>query len=296
MAEDFNDLIDQTETRAQALVIEADKAIELLDSVDAMVDNLSSTIEESANEAKESFDTLTEQITTAEDTLQTQQEAVKESMNGLVQQIQEAGGRIQESLTAAFNQFGELQVKKQESLKEVSDEISQVSGSFGELGNECNQVGENILLKAESINKNLNSFIDASAKEIEDLRREHVNLSDKLSDFSEKSSEADDRTKEQLLDVIVELNQKVENIETSSTELFDKTVKPEQYQFKNSLESVALVAEKSGSDILQVGKNIQEINTEVEDRVFEAFDNFSDLIESQTKTRDFLAQVEDSIA
>ncbi|MEL6787948.1 MAG: hypothetical protein AAFO76_11180, partial [Cyanobacteria bacterium J06607_15] len=63
MAEDFNDLIDQTETRAQALVIEADKAIELLDSVDAMVDNLSSTIEESANEAQESFDTLTEQIT-----------------------------------------------------------------------------------------------------------------------------------------------------------------------------------------------------------------------------------------
>ena len=52
MAEDFNALLDQTETRAQALVLEADKALALIDSVDTMLDNLSSTIEESANKTK----------------------------------------------------------------------------------------------------------------------------------------------------------------------------------------------------------------------------------------------------
>jgi DNA repair exonuclease SbcCD ATPase subunit len=114
MTEDFNDLLDQTETRAQALVLEADKAIALLDSVDAMIDNLSSTIEESANEAKESFDTLTEQITSAEDTLQNQQEINRESMNGLMQQVQEAGGRIQERLSNGLAQFEELQREKRE--------------------------------------------------------------------------------------------------------------------------------------------------------------------------------------
>lgn len=296
MAEDFNDLIDQTETRAQALVIEADKAIALLNSVDAMVDNLSSTIEASANEAKESFITLTEQITTAEDTLQTQQGAAKESMTNLMQQVQNAGGRIQESLTNAFNQFIELQEKKQEFLGELGEEIGKVSGSFGELGEECNKVGENIQLKAEAINENLDSFVDASAKEIEDSRREHINLSNRLSDFAKKSREADDQTKEQLFDVIKELNQRVESIETSSTELFDKSVQPEQEQLKNSLESLVLVVEESGSNILQIGKNIQQVNTEMEDKVFEIFDNFPDLIEVQVKTRDSLERIEESIA
>lgn len=250
MAEDFNDLLDQTETRAQALTLEADKAIELLDSVDTMLDNLSSTIEESANETKASFDTLSEQITTAEDTLQTQQETARESMNGLMQQVQDAGGKIQASLTNAFNKFGELQTKQQEFLSDVEEELGNASNSFRELGQKSDESEDNIIAKSELFEEGIEIFTNTmSSGTEEDLIMQNL-LSNQLFELAKLINTLDITVERQVI-LLEEINYKINDLQSALETTFNKSITPEIDSFIFSLENVGETAEKVSQSFIE---------------------------------------------
>ena len=117
MAEDFNALIDQTETRAQALNVEADKAIALLESVDEAIDNLSSTIEESANEAQASFNTLT--MTHSQET-QGKLAQFEAQLAEITQNIDTQWSQLEEA--QLFDQFME---KRAEIIKDGAEKIGE---------------------------------------------------------------------------------------------------------------------------------------------------------------------------
>lgn len=285
MAEDFNELLDQTETRAQALSVEADKAIELLDSVDEMLDNLSSTIEASANEAKESFDTITEQISTAEDTLQTHQEAAKESINALMQQVQDAGGRIQERLSQALTQFGDLRSKKQEFLGEIGEELGNVSDSVGDLAEECRETVEKLDRESTEFQGKGEQFSTSTKEFFQGLETEKQLLVQNLSDFKEAiKTELESAAKENsnLINYLYEDSNKFSK---PIQKMFDKSVEPEEEEFLQAVERLNEVIENTQGEILKIG----EFQVTSEENLSKKFQK------SLEKTKPTLEQVNDII-
>jgi|GEM_PF-3664079 len=282
MIKNFDSLSARTKMQVQSLILKADNAIALLDSVDETVDNLSSTIETSANEAQESFETLTEQIAIAEDNLSIQQEAARESMNGLMQQVQQTGDRIQATLDNAFTHFEELQAQQQEFYTKLSEVHSDLNSNLQTIVDQCGETVTNIDSSLGNFNRGSVQFANAIQKLLESCGTRQSTLAQSLSGFSvtmSRSIQAIDETTDSLA---TRVSTKVTAVEKPLQTLFEQSIEPESDQFVAvvaNLEEEVLEVENTILELVDDGLSVGEILTKNTEKVLERDQEIRDCLE-----------------
>jgi DNA repair exonuclease SbcCD ATPase subunit len=220
-----NDLIEQNETRAEALSLEVDRAVECVNQVEQMMTELKSALGSADQEAQTRFEAFNTVLDTLEETLDGDLHTAKERLDSLQQKITDLDSQIDTVSDEAKTQLAEFKSHVESTLAEVESEVEAVQTGLDQFSQQIEAAETEAGTQGEALNGEIESFRNAANEtqtSMGDRKTELVEQFDALEEELREKFESVLETLDSLMEGSGEKHSALEDIlNTTSSEVTD---------------------------------------------------------------------------
>jgi len=263
MAEDINVLMEQCEEKSQVLLTDANQALDEVDQIVELANNLADELTTANDEAQVSWAAIITELEVAAESLDTEMETTRENLTAFQEKIAEVGEGIGEAMDRFKTRLEEVKSRKEEIFSQTEEQSDNTKSGLDDFTQNISNFVDKVIEHQETANGNIeehNNVLDAATESfdekkanlIEQFEALEAELQDKLETMAEDFSQVaeDSKTKEESL---------IDNLESLASDVATKMTSKFAEDVLQELTGDSELVTEAFSALDTVGEDMKEL-------------------------------------